>query len=246
MSPSEVGAARRTLGLGAMMFRYPAIARRAIRIRRERITYLDLRSLMELGAVVRDIEKRGMEGSILEAGTALGGSAIMLATAKLPTRSLKVYDAFGMIPPPSESDGADVQERFAEIVSGKSPGIGGDPYYGYRDDLYEDVIRNFHRFGFDLERHRVQLIQGLFEETLKIDSPVAVAHLDCDWYESVMTCLRAIEPHLVPGGRFVIDDYYYYSGCRRAVDEFFADRRASYVFSHQSRLHVVKASARGT
>lgn len=71
--------------------------------------------------------------------------------------------------------------------------------------------------------------------------PIAVAHLDCDWYESLMTCLREIEPQLVVGGRFVIDDYYNWSGCTRAVDEFFA-KRENYRWEHRSRSHLVKLS----
>ena len=75
---------------------------------------------------------------------------------------------------------------------------------------------------------------------MHVSYPVALAHLDCDWYESLMTCLEQIEPHLIPGGRFVIDDYYNWSGCTRAVDEFFSGR-AAYQFVHKSRLHIVKA-----
>ena len=72
--------------------------------------------------------------------------------------------------------------------------------------------------------HNVELIQGLFEDTIELDEPVALAHLDGDWYESTMTCLTRIAPLLVPGGRIVLDDYYKWSGCRAAVDEYFADR----------------------
>ena len=48
---------------------------------------------------------------------------------------MKVYDVFGMIPPPGEKDGADVHQRYATIAGGASKGIGGETYYGYRDDL---------------------------------------------------------------------------------------------------------------
>jgi asparagine synthase (glutamine-hydrolysing) len=55
---------------------------------------------------------------------------------------------------------------------------------------------------------------------LHVSEPVALAHIDGDWYRSVMTCLRRIEPNLVPGGTLVIDDYRAWSGCKRAVDEY--------------------------
>jgi hypothetical protein len=55
-----------------------------------------------------------------------------------------------------------------------------------------------------------------------------------------MTCLRRIAPQLVPGGRFVIDDYYSYSGCRQAVDRFLADSPRLYRRERRSRLHLVR------
>ena len=53
-------------------------------------------------------------------------------------------------------------------------------------------------------KDRLTLIQGLFQDTLQLDEPVALAHLDGDWYESTMTCLTRIAPLLVPGGRIVL------------------------------------------
>jgi asparagine synthase (glutamine-hydrolysing) len=82
-------------------------------------------------------------------------------------------------------------------------------------------------------------VRGLFEDTIRLDGPVALAHLDGDWYESTMTCLTRIAPLLVSGGRIVLDDYYTWSGCRRAVDEYFADREG-FRFEHRTRLHVVR------
>jgi O-methyltransferase len=86
----------------------------------------------------------------------------------------------------------------------------------------------------------VELVRGLFEDTLDLDEPVAFAHLDGDWYESTMTCLERIAPLLAPGGRIVLDDYYHWSGCRTAVDEYFAGRDG-YRFEERARLHVVRA-----
>ena len=73
-----------------------------------------------------------------------------------------------------------------------------------------------------------------------MDEPAALAHIDADWYQSVMTCLERIEPHLSPGGVLVIDDYDHWSRCRKAVDEYFADKRDRYFFLRRSRLHIVR------
>ena len=54
-----------------------------------------------------------------------------------------------------------------------------------------------------------------------------------------MTCLERIAPLVVPGGRIVLDDYDHWSGCRRAVDEYFADR-PGFRLEHKAKLHVVR------
>jgi asparagine synthase (glutamine-hydrolysing) len=208
-------------------------------VRAERLTYLRDGMLDDLAASVLRLERDGLEGAIVEAGTARGGSAIVLAAAKSPERPMKVYDVFGMIPPPSEQDGADVQRRYETIAAGAATGPGGETYYGYRDDLYHEVEESFARHGVPVHQHNVELVRGLFEDTIHLDEPVALAHLDGDWYESTMTCLTRIAPLLVSGGRIVLDDYDKWSGCRRAVDEYFADREG-FRFEHRSRLHVVR------
>jgi asparagine synthase (glutamine-hydrolysing) len=209
-------------------------------VRDSSLTYLGIKALEELHDCVRRIEGRGLPGVLVEAGCALGGSAIVIASAKSPDRPLHVFDAFGMIPPPSAADGEDAHERYRIIASGESKGIAGSRYYGYRQNLYEEVVQNFHRHGLPLRENNVRLVKGLFEDVLHVGEPVALAHIDGDWHRSVMTCLTRIEPNLVPGGVLVIDDYYAWSGCKRAVDEYFSDKAGSYDFCEMSRLHIIK------
>jgi O-methyltransferase len=208
-------------------------------VRRRRLTYLGYDALSDLERTVHRLETAGVPGIIVEAGCALGGSTVVLARAKRPDRPLRVYDVFGMIPPPTAQDGEDVHARYEQIAGGQAKGVGGATYYGYRDDLYEAVTASFARLGVPVDEHNVELIKGLFEDTIDLDEPVAFAHLDGDWYESTMTCLTRIAPHLVPGGRIVLDDYYKWSGCRTAVDDYFADR-PDFRFEHGPKLHVVR------
>lgn len=178
-----------------------------------------LENLVEAAARVR---AKGVRGSWIEAGVALGGSAILLARLKPRGVPLDLYDVFGMIPPPGASDGEDAHRRYAEIASGASKGLGGDVYYGYVDELQRKVVANLARFDVDLARDGVVLHAGLFEATLQPRGPVALAHVDCDWYDSVRVCIERIAPRLALGGMVVFDDYSSYSGCRRAVDEWLA------------------------
>ena len=204
------------------------------------LSYLSEDALNDLFEQVRIVESRKIKGILVEAGCALGGSAIVMAAAKSKTRPLYVYDVFGMIPKPSARDGEDVQQRYQAIKGGQSPGIAGNRYYGYEEDLLTTVTENFRRHGVPVEANGVHLVKGLFEDTLRVEEPVALAHLDGDWYESVMTCLRRLEPHLVRDGVLIIDDYERWSGCREAVDEYFRDRLDHYEFVHRSRLHIIR------
>ena len=190
------------------------------RICAKKLTYLSDKKLASLVNTCRSIEENNLSGIFLEAGCALGGSAILLASMKNAERPLFVYDVFGMIPPPTKEDTQDVHERYQTIVEGKSQGIGGDKYYGYEENLYEIVQSNFRNFEIDCEKQSVRLFKGLVQDTMKIDQPVALAHVDVDWYEPVMTCLQRVFPNLVVGGSIILDDYHNWGGCRKATDEY--------------------------
>lgn len=199
------------------------------RIRAERLTYLSDKKLVSLAQTCRSIEVANLPGIFLEAGCALGGSAILLAQMKSPKRPLFIYDVFGMIPPPTKDDTQDVHERYKTIIEGKSKGIGGDKYYGYEENLYEIVQSNLKSFGINCEEQAVSLIKGLIQETLIINQPVAFAHVDVDWYEPVMTCLKRIFPNLVIGGSIILDDYHDWGGCRKAADEYLQEVSGQFV-----------------
>jgi asparagine synthase (glutamine-hydrolysing) len=190
------------------------------RIRARNLTYLTDHKLTSLVTTVRTLEENRVPGIFLETGCALGGSAILIASLKSPGRPFLIYDVFEMIPPPSSEDTPDVHQRYRAIVEGKSQGIGGDQYYGYMEDLYGIVQSNLKDFGIDCQGRTVTLIKGRIEDTMIIDQPVALAHVDVDWYQPVLTSLQRVSPNLVVGGSIILDDYHDWDGCRKAADEF--------------------------
>lgn len=103
-------------------------------------------------------------------------------------------------------------------------GLGDQEYYGYRSDLYGDVCRAFERHDIPVNDQTIQLHQGLFEDTLADfpDTPIAFAHIDCDWYDPVKLCLEQTHHRSVAGTIMLIDDYHDYEGCKTATDEFLA------------------------
>jgi len=211
------------------------------RVIADHLTYLDRPKIEVLESCVEEVRGRRVPGDFLETGIALGGSAILLAKRMGRDRRFHGYDVFAMIPPPTAADPEPVHERYRTIVEGRSEGIGGDVYYGYLDDLYDRVIASFARYDCPVDGDRVQLHRGLFEETLHPTDRVALAHVDCDWYEPVKLCIDRIWPRLSPGGMMVFDDYNDYGGCTRAVDEFAAAEPSADLRSQTPSAVLVKA-----
>jgi Macrocin-O-methyltransferase (TylF) len=234
--------ARATSGraIGLRYLANPRLGRFVKKISKEGLTYLEPQAVLDLYDSARVLEQEHVDGIFLEAGCALGGSALTIAFAKEKARPLFVYDVFETIPPPSQRDGEDAHRRYHQIKSGRSRGLGGAKYYGYQQDLYQGVGKTFQRYGLELAQNNVRLVKGRFENTLDLFAPVAFAHIDCDWYDSVMTCLQRITPRLVEGGRLVIDDYQHWSGCKRAVDDYFRESLDHFSFEQRSRLHIVR------
>lgn len=200
-------------------------------VRARRLTYLTPRRLLDLQSCAATVDADGVPGAFMECGVALGGSAILLASMKGDARAFHGYDVFGLIPPPGPNDPPEAHARHAEITSGGSAGLGGDVYYGYQDNLLQRVTDAFASFGLQVgDDGDIHLHRGLFEDTLSVDGPVALAHVDSDWFDPVDTCLRRIGPHLQPGGFVVLDDYFDYGGCREAADAYVAESSGALAF----------------
>jgi asparagine synthase (glutamine-hydrolysing) len=199
----------------------PDIAKRVVA---GKLTYLSQPKLRSLFAAIARVKSGNVPGDFVEFGVALGGSAICIASELDGARRFWGFDVFGTIPPPGEKDGAEPQKRYDLIASGRSKGIAGETYYGYIADLLDTVKANFAGFGITVDDSRVRLIQGRYEDSLMDQAPfpIAFAHIDCDWYESVRTCLAFLRANLSPGGIVVLDDYNDWKGCKVAVDEFCA------------------------
>jgi len=110
------------------------------------------------------------------------------------------------------------------------PQTGDDPDY-YIAKLYtgtclgtiEDVTASLQRLEI---YYQTKLVNGLFQDTIPATNigNIAVLHIDGDWYNSVKTCLENLYDKVAEGGVIQIDDYGFWKGAQRAVDEFFASR----------------------
>lgn len=220
-----------------------ALAQRSIlrisrRVLKSNLTYLSHKKLVNLEKCIKEVTDNRIPGIFMEAGIALGGSTIIIASLMPKDTAFHGFDLFGRIPPPSDKDDEKAKNRYKIIKEGKSKGINGNTYYGYENNLYRTVVRNLELFDLHVDGKKIALHPGLFAETMTFenDTKIALAHIDCDWYESVRTCLNRIYPSWSIGGYIVIDDYNDYAGCKRAADEFLSNKSDVVVIKNDGNL----------
>lgn len=86
-----------------------------------------------------------------------------------------------------------------------------------------EVKNNFQK-NFILDKN-IFFIKGKIEDTgrnlpSKLKK-IAILRIDTDFYESVYASLKYLFPLLVKNGVLIIDDYGYWKGAQKAVDEYF-------------------------
>jgi O-methyltransferase len=174
-------------------------------------TMIGLKRLDNLQACIEDVIRNDVRGDLIETGVWRGGATIfMRAVLKahgVTDRDVWAADSFEGLPLPSTD---------------QYPDDSGDPHhtYDYLKVSLEDVKRNFETYG--LLDDRVRFLKGWFKDTLPT-APIkslAVIRLDGDMYESTMDGLSNLYQKLSVGGYVIVDDYGYWEGCRKAVQDF--------------------------
>lgn len=153
------------------------------------------------------------------------------ATFKVP-RDLYLFDTYEGMPPPTDSDRRASDNEIASTLlaaNSKSSKVWCYSALG-------EVKTNMAKTGYPEDK--VHYIEGRVENTLPKMAPpqIALLRLDTDWYESTRHELIHLYPRLSPGGIMIIDDYGFWTGSRKAVDEYFS--------STGTFLHRIDANAR--
>jgi O-methyltransferase len=175
--------------------------------------------LFGLVVAVRYIAHHAVPGAMVECGVWRGGSMQAVARTLLARdaadRELHLFDTFTGMPPPSSADrrigGASAEEL---LSSGPRPGL-----VRAIADL-DDVRAGMAGTGYPPER--IHYHPGRVEDTIPGEAPeqIALLRLDTDWYESTKHELEHLYARVATGGVVIIDDYDYWEGSRKAVDEF--------------------------
>ncbi len=156
---------------------------------------------------VEDVIRNEVPGDLMETGVWRGGATILMRALlkeyAITGRKVWVADSFEGLPPPKDpDDGWDLSKVEFLKVS------------------LDRVKSNFARFG--LLDEQVEFVKGWFCDTLpgaSIDK-LAVLRLDGDMYSSTMDSLQGVYHKVSKGGYVIVDDYYSWQSCKRAVTDF--------------------------
>ena len=188
-------------------------------------TMVGFERLMNAYDIVRRAEGKGLAGAIVECGVFKGGSAAVMTLAASPQRRIWLFDSYAGLPEPTAEDGQKSVEYSGHRVREDDRGA-LEPIGECVGPL--DVVKELFFEKLAVDPSRVMIRQGWFQDTLPHSryeiGTIAVLRLDGDWYDSTKVCLENLYDLVVPGGFVIIDDYGYWEGCRRAVDEFLAAR----------------------
>lgn len=149
-------------------------------------------------------------GCVVECGVWKGGMIAGLAELLGPDREYFLVDSFEGLPPASEIDGS---AALAWQSDKSSP--------NYHDNCRASMETAERAMTLSGAR-RFSLVKGWFQETLpafKAPGGIALLRLDGDWYDSTKVCLEYLLPQMNPRGVVIVDDYYTWEGCARAVHE---------------------------
>ena len=179
------------------------------------------------------------EGNVIECGVFRGstllGMAHRLALRGMRRARLFGCDSFEGFPAPSQEDALSNGSFHEHARKGV-----------YADTDFDRLRWQIASLGFN---PTIQLMRGYFEDTLPQLAGLrfSIAHLDCDLYQSYVTCLDFVYPRLVQGGYMVFDEYAaaapVYPGAQKAIDRFFADKPEklqSYGEGPHARHFIVK------
>ena len=196
-------------------------ATREIIARCRPFTLTSTERLIALTDAVEYIVANNIPGDFVECGVWKGGSSMAAALAYLRLGravDLHLYDTYdGM----SEPTGADVCAGTGESAKDLLARAGKDESIWCYSPL-DEVTANLTSTGYPAQR--MHFVKGKVEDTIPAHVPEAISilRLDTDWYESTKHELEHLFPRLSHGGILILDDYGFWTGARKAVDEYLA------------------------
>jgi O-methyltransferase len=202
--------------------------------------YASLSTAYDLTALV---EKNKLAGAIVECGVWRGGCAAVMATvadkAERP-RKVWLFDSFEGMPAATKEDVGEYATLLSNgMMSGALSSVGTN--IASVDEVRALLFKNLR-----LKEDNITIVKGWFQDTLPLYreriGAIAILRIDGDWYESTKVCVESLYDNVVNEGYIIVDDYGFFPGCKKAVDDFLERRhlKVQLVKTDYSRVYFKK------
>jgi O-methyltransferase len=175
---------------------------------------------------------RHVKGCIIECGVWRGGMSAAMAEVLGNNRNYYLFDSFEGLPEAKEIDG----EAAIKWQNDKE-----SPLYYENCKAETDYADKAMKIS---GAKNYNLIKGWFSETLPEFDPkeeISILRLDGDWYDSTIDCLKFLYPKVAKGGLIIVDDYYAWDGCSRAVHDYLSAQKLSdRIFQINGNSYIIK------
>jgi hypothetical protein len=165
------------------------------------------------------IIKNKIKGDFVECGVWKGGNLILLQNLiekyAIYNKKIYAYDTFMGMSKFSKSDYTDNFVHASDVLKADKKTLCYSSLEDFKNNFYSNTKFN----------KNLTIIKGEVEKTLRekknVPKKISILRLDTDYYSSTKIELEILWPRLSKGGILIIDDYGYWRGCKKAVDEFF-------------------------
>lgn len=191
-------------------------------------------------------EKNRIPGDFVECGVWKGGAVALMALANLKhgkqRRHIHLFDSFDDICEPDENLDGKQALNDVKLYAGDDSEMKGElrPLKGFYDSFggcgtleeNRNLLENIVGYDPAYLHYHVGWFQDTVPKAASETNEIAILRLDGDWYASMKVCLESLYPKLVSRGFLILDDYGYYEGSKKAVDEFIEHNQIQSFMNH--------------
>lgn len=173
--------------------------------------------------------ENSLPGVLVECGVWRGGCSLTMLLAQRAAfgkvqRPVYMLDSFAGLPLVDDRDGP--------LAKAWQEGADPEKFFDNCKAAENELLDALDKFGFD--EPDCYVVKGWFHETVpqlvqRLQSTgISFLRLDSDWYASTEVCLVNLVPLVAEEGIVIIDDYYAWDGCARAVHDYLSKNNLPY------------------
>tara|TARA_Y100001970_G_scaffold289239_1_gene418947 strand:- start:3748 stop:4524 length:777 start_codon:yes stop_codon:yes gene_type:complete len=181
---------------------------------------------------IQFIRHHNVDGDFVECGVWKGGNLILFQKfidKYNLNKKIYAYDTFEGMTEPDTIDQTFKGENSIDLLNKLyKKKVDRKQNILIADCSIDDVNNNFKKFS---NKDNLICIKGPVEKTLEVKknlpNKISILRLDTDWYSSTKKELEVLFPLLEKNGILIIDDYGFWKGARKAVDEYFMNKNVT-------------------